>query len=74
MAFKAVVTEMAVHHIGDNPIYCDSVIRIRLDDEAGGIFVVLSQVGADIRVDMDELELITTTAKKMIDDAEGKNG
>jgi len=71
--YTTTTTEVTVHRVGENPVYGESATRVRLDDEAGGFFIVLEQcreIGNDgeqrIRVDPEELELIAQTAREML--------
>jgi hypothetical protein len=49
-----------------NPIFGDEIITVTIDDEAAGGFIVLTQNEQTIKVDPDELQLITKTAMKML--------
>lgn len=60
-------TEISIHRTGDNPIYGESVIRVRIADEGAGPFVEIEQSGATLRVDPDELTEITDAARWMLD-------
>jgi hypothetical protein len=56
-----------VVHLDDrNPIFGDDIITITIDDEAAGGFIVLTQNEQTIKIDPDELQLITKTAMKML--------
>jgi hypothetical protein len=74
--YKTTATEVTVHRAGENPIFGEGATRVRLDDEAGGLFFVLEQSRDDcdglqrIRVDPEELELIAITARTMLRFAE----
>jgi hypothetical protein len=49
-----------------NPVFGDEIITITIDDEAAGGFIVLTQNEQTIKIDPDELQLITKTAMKML--------
>jgi hypothetical protein len=49
-----------------NPIFGEGVITITIDDEACGGFIVLTQEEQTIKLDPDELQLITKTAMKLL--------
>lgn len=71
MKYKATTIAVAVHPENENPIYGDSVIHVLLEDEAAGAFIVLEQNTDDtvkprIRVELEELELIVETARRII--------
>lgn len=61
--------KVSVHRKGDNPVYSERVIKVTVEDEGGGPFVVLeSNEGMEdgLRIDMDELEAATAAARKLI--------
>jgi hypothetical protein len=49
-----------------NPVFGDDITTITIDDEAAGGFIVLSQNEQTIKIDPEELQLITKTAMKML--------
>jgi hypothetical protein len=56
-----------VVHLDDrNPIFGDDITTITIDDEACGGFIVLTQNEQTIKLDRDELQLVTKTAMKML--------
>ena len=61
---------VSVHRAGDNPLFGESAIRVALDDEAGGPFLVLSNTdpSADggTRVDLCELEAVLVAARQLV--------
>ena len=61
------ITEISIHASGDNPVFGDSVTKVRLEDEAGGAFLVVSQEERELRLDYDELVEITEAAKWMME-------
>ena len=68
--------QVSVHRKGDNPVYSERVIKVTVDDEGGGPFIVLeSNEGMEdgLRIDMDELEAVTAAARKLISGVD-KNG
>ncbi len=68
--------KVSVHRRGDNPIYGDGAIKVTVEDEGGGPFIVLeSNEGNEdgLRIDMDELDAVTAAARKLISGVD-KNG
>ena len=60
-------TISTVVHLDDrNPIYGEGVTTITIDDEAAGGYIVLTQDDQTIKLDPDELQLITKTAMRML--------
>jgi hypothetical protein len=59
---KLTVTEIAVHKETENPIFGELVTHVKLDDEAGGMFIKLVQSTDagynEIRLDFNEIEYI----------------
>jgi hypothetical protein len=70
MKYKTTITRISIHPENVNPVYGEGVTHLCVQDEAAGPFLTLSQVGEEkfecIRIDMEELELITAEAKKLI--------
>ena len=70
MKYKSTIIRIAIHLENLNPVYGGGVTHVNVQDEAAGPFLTLSQVGEEkfqfVRVDMDELEMITAEAKKLI--------
>jgi len=62
--------EVSIHRVGENPIFGHSVTKIRIQDEAGGPFIVLTQCFEDsegkLSFDLDELEQVLIQARKLI--------
>ena len=68
---KATPITTAVHFAEDNPIFGESSTHVTIDDEAGGPFIILKQCHdyikpGEVRLDMEELELICKVARKMV--------
>ena len=70
MKYKSTIIGISIHLENMNPVYDEGVIHVNVQDETGGPFITLSQLGEEklecVRVDMEELELITAEAKKLI--------
>jgi len=60
------VISTVVHMDDRNPVFGDDITTITIDDEAAGGFIVLSQNEQTIKIDPEELQLITKTAMKML--------
>lgn len=68
--------KVSVHLKGDNPVCGEGAIKVTVEDEGGGPFIVLeSNEGNEdgLRIDMDQLEAVTAAARKLISGVE-KNG
>ena len=68
--------QVSVYRKGDNPVYSERVIKVTVDDEGGGPFIVLDSnegMADGLRIDMDELEAATAAARQLIAGVE-KNG
>jgi hypothetical protein len=62
MKYINTITQITVGMANDNPIFGDCV-RVKLDDECGGMFLVLMQDAADgreneVRIGLDEWDNI----------------
>lgn len=72
---KLLITPLmvSVHRKGYNPVYGEGAIKVTVEDEGGGPFIVLeSNEGNEdgLRIDMDELEAVTAAARKLISGVE----
>lgn len=72
MSAKRSITAMsfAVHLDNESPIYGESSTHVRLEDEAAGEFLVLSQCHdaikpGEIRIDFEDFDLIVEAVKKL---------
>lgn len=65
-------TEISIHHTGDNPIYGESVIRVRIVDEGAGPFIEIEQEGSKIQVEVADLTEITEAARWLLDQPAAK--
>jgi len=68
--------QVSVHRRGDNPVYSERSIKVTVDDEGGGPFIMLESNegnGNGLRIDMDELDAVTAAARKLISGVD-KNG
>lgn len=63
------VTQYSIGRTGD-PIYAEGTIRVDIDDEAGGEFIVLKQDSlhqdAHIAIDPDEWPLVRKAIDKLV--------
>ena len=70
MKYKSTIIKISIHLENVNPVYGEGVTHVSIQDEGAGPFITLSQVGEEkfecVRIDMEELELITAEAKKLI--------
>jgi hypothetical protein len=70
MKYKSTIIRISIHPENVNPIFGEQATHVSIKDEGGGPFIELSQERDDkdkcVRVDMDELEIITAEAKKLI--------
>lgn len=61
---KQLITKINLYRGDDNPLFGDSVTSLELDDEAGGMFLKISQdpndfgPGGVLRFDFDEMEAL----------------
>lgn len=64
--------KLAVHRVGVNPVFGESVFTVEVDDEGSGPYVILTaNDGIDaetgLRIDLDELEAVTDAARALIE-------
>lgn len=60
------VTAVAVHPVGENPIFGEQSTTVRLDDEAAGCFIVLEQETGSVRLCAGELPEVFAAAKWLL--------
>ena len=74
MKYKTSIIAVSIHPEKENPIFGSGVTHIKIQDDAGGAFIELEQFPETpkeehtVEFDIEELELVTKTARKMIDD------
>lgn len=76
--YKLIITplKVSVHLKGDNPVNGDCAIKVTVDDKGDGPFIVLesdAMMKDGWELNMDELEAVTSAARKLIAGVE-KNG
>lgn len=59
------ITAIAVHPPDLNPVFGEGVVTVRLEDEAGGPFVVLEQDGQKVRVCFEEVKALVQAISKL---------
>jgi len=62
--FHLATTEMTVHSEGESPLFDENGVKIRMDDDGAGAF--FASPAGQIRVQLEELELILKAAKRML--------
>ena len=70
MNYKTTVIAMSIHNESDNPIFGESATHVKIEDEAAGPFIVLSQGGetlevGEVRFDFDEFDVIVAAVKQL---------
>lgn len=70
MKYKSTIIKISIHLENVNPRNGEGVTHVHIQDEGAGPFLALSQEGEDkhecIKTDIEELEIITAEAKKLI--------
>lgn len=66
---NTIITQVSVFRKGLNPIYGEGTTHIRIEDEAAGPFIILSQNDQEIRLDEDEIQVIADAALKLLADS-----
>ena len=75
--WKVTPLSVSVHFKSESPHFGESAIVVSTDDEAGGAFVVLRSTEEDleegqIRIDLEQLEVILEEARKLIEATKGE--
>ena len=72
---KSIFSKINMFREKDNPLYGASVTEIAIDDEAVGTFISITQhqdnASAELRFDIDEIDMLCTNLKFMKKIAEG---
>ena len=64
MTYKSTITSVAVSYQDESPIFGENTIKLALDDEAGGVFFVLSDLnGNTIKIDHQQWIELEVAAK-----------
>jgi hypothetical protein len=64
MTYKSTITSVAVSYRDESPIFGENTIKLALDDEAGGVFFVLSDLnGNTIKIDHQQWIELDAAAK-----------
>jgi len=57
----------AIYYGDESPVFGERSLKISIDDEAGGAFIVLENTqGEKISIDPNELDLICAEAKRLL--------
>ena len=77
MKYETTTLKMVVHHKETNPIYDESCTFVSLNDEAGGLFLVIEQQNEDakagtIKLDPDEVDVVYNACKKLLNQKSAK--
>jgi hypothetical protein len=63
--YMQTITAIVVHTPDLNPVFAPGVITVRLDDEAGGPFVVMEQDDQQMRVGFEEVEALVQAISQL---------
>lgn len=65
--YVATITAVTIHTEGQNFSYDEDITTLRMVDEAGGAFFLLSQNdGEPLRMDLQEMDLLVKEAREML--------
>jgi hypothetical protein len=66
---KLTVTEIAIHKETESPVFGELTTKVRLEDEGGGVFFIISQSTDsglnEIRMDFKEFEYLVAAINKL---------
>ena len=60
------VISTVVHMDDRNPVFGEGIVTITVDDDDAGGYIVLTQEEQTIKLDLEELQLIAKTARKLL--------
>ena len=64
--FVTSILSTVVHLDDRSPVFGEGIITVSIDDDGAGGYIVLTQDEQTIKVDPEELQIITKTAMKML--------
>ena len=68
---KTVTLAVSIYNELDNPIYGETVTHVRLEDEAAGAYISISQckdIGTQsVQLSIDELRTVMSVAEKLME-------
>ena len=66
MKFKTIITKISIHLESESPIYGENTVTVELDDEAGGIFLVITNhEGVKVSMDIEQWERVKLAVEKL---------
>lgn len=71
--YKTTITSIAVHINDESPIFGESTTTVRIDDDGGGVYIVLEQSGiydlkpGIVKLNQEELPVIMDVAQRLLD-------
>jgi hypothetical protein len=66
MNYSVTPVAVSIHPVDQNFAFAEDSLELRLTDEAGGAFFLLSQEGREpIRLELEELELLVVHARRL---------
>lgn len=62
------ITRIAIHAVGENPIFGEGVIRVGLQDEAAGMFITLDNPDATspLKIGYERLKEVMAAAAQLM--------
>lgn len=53
---KTTITEISLHFEEESPVFGDSTIHVRLEDDGGGYFITIEESSSIVRLDFDAFD------------------
>ena len=73
MNYRITPVAVSIHPADKNFAFAEDSLELRITDEAGGAFFLLSQEGREpIRLELEELELLVVEARRLFSGLEGE--
>lgn len=66
--YKTMMTELSVYRAELHPIFGETALKIRIEDEGGGMFIVLEQEIGKVMVDPDEWPHVRNAVERLLDE------
>ncbi|MCW5597672.1 MAG: hypothetical protein KIT80_23480 [Chitinophagaceae bacterium] len=65
---------VSVFQKGESPVFSDTAFHVSVEDHAAGPFIKILEVntGEKIAIDLDQLEIVYATAKRLIEEHEAE--
>lgn len=69
MSLKMTPIAVAIHRDTEHPLFGEGVIHLKLEDDAGGYYFIVSQEGVEFKIDFEEIKQLVVAGKFLLNGA-----